>query len=371
MMQSQSGSGKTMAFLLSALQKIDPANPQCQAIILLNTRELTRQTADVFDYLTEMMDSATRNICLPDKEPEYVSQFYIGTPVQVENVMGMAVSMKQLDLSKIKILVIDEADQILESNQNNSHLDAVRRIKQMMPSTAQTVLVSATRPDKMVSMEKSLLKEGYSKILIQQDEIPKSITQLYIKMHRKNRLGVIIKIMKELQKGDVTGGFGQAVVFVNRREEAQTVQSFMVQNGVPTGLLMGNIDLEYRDKVIDDFRDFNIRVLVTTDVMARGIDILKINFVINYELPKDENNHIAMRTYIHRVGRCGRFGLLGLALSFVDDYEENEFTANCKKAHVGVEKWDEKYTEQVINKIKDNEQLNKKERIKLHREDED
>ncbi|ELP86894.1 ATP-dependent RNA helicase dbp5, putative [Entamoeba invadens IP1] len=380
-MQSQSGSGKTMAFLLSALQKIDYTTPQCQVVIILNTRELTRQTADVFDLLTEQIETATRLICLPGYEiQDTCAQFYIGTALSVQKAMMQGMEEQKFNPNDVKFFIVDEADAILDDTPMDATTmtpyTCLKNIKQILPTTVQTILVSATHPQNMARLEKYFVKSDHATILINQDEVPKSIRQLFVVSPLNQRAQNLLEVVKVLSRVNPSQnsvdvlemGVGQAIIFVNRKEEAVMLCQFLNTNGIPSGILMSG-DNTMRDDMIDAFRGFKIRYLITTDVIARGIDILTVNFVVNFSIPVSyPTKCFDVTTYIHRVGRTGRIGMKGIALSFLDPSQKKEFVDKTRQNMFEVDEFSMSLVDQIPKFLLANEQHNKEIRDKYGEE---
>ena len=280
-MQSKSGSGKTAAFLISTLQSIDLSYQGCQVIILLNTRELVRQTADVFDSLTKFV-KATRKMCLSGYEDKPLeAMYYIGTPGEVRYYLRTAQREGKFKPEKVKFLVIDEADSMLHGDvESNSVLGQIWDVKRYLQPKIQTILVSATHPPEMARIESTIVSSTYSKILVKEKKVvPSEICQFYMRTDtmEKKKPEIVLDIYNSLPD------IGQTIVFVNTKIEANELNDYLNEHNVPSSILMAG-DNEKRDNIIDDFKDLKIRFLITTNVLARGIDVLPVNFVINFVL---------------------------------------------------------------------------------------
>ncbi|KAL7712847.1 ATP-dependent RNA helicase [Entamoeba marina] len=385
-MQSQSGSGKTMAFLIPLLQMFDLNVETCQGLVLLHTRELARQTADAFDQISGFMGEATRLLCLPDIFGETKKKFFIGTVKSVLTTLQKAIQANNIDLTKIKYLVIDEADVLLDdSDKNNptSVFNLLMAIRKMLPSTIQTILISATFPKTMETHINSFVKPNHCTIRVNEDKtVPTTIRQLYIPINKAQKNDAIVKVIRQLgliaakqqlsetvnQPGD--DKMSQALIFTNTKEDAENVCGYLNQNGIPTGLFMAFEDKSLRDNIFDKFREGEIQIIVCTNVMARGIDILTVNFVINYELPITHDTHVFdVSTYIHRAGRTGRIGFKGLCLSFVEERQQKTFENECKLKGSIVDKFDMDYVGQISHYLEENEKHNKELRKTMRLDD--
>ena len=363
LMQSQSGSGKTLAFLLSALHSIDRNYQGCQAIVISHTRELTNQTAQVFDNITADIDDFTRSIVLPGIVCDDDVQFFFGTAVSIVNKIKMLLPMGLFDPMRVKYLIIDEADAVLVDNfgQPSQVLNAAWAIKSLVPH-AQTVLVSATMPPSFSTIVPRFLKPNHSEIIIEKNFIPVEIAQIYMNVPLDLRPQIVLDIIKEYNKLCYEGknmGFGQALIFVSLKQHGIMMDQYLKSQGLTSTLLMSDIGKNERDEVVQEFLQKRIRFLITTDVIARGFDNVLINFVVNFTLPKNADSSINFETYTHRIGRTGRIGFKGLALSFVDQYEKQMLIDGSIKRGFTVTEMKVNEIHLVMDKMEENEEKNR------------
>eukprot|EP01134_Creolimax_fragrantissima_P004697 CFRG4697T1 len=315
--QSQSGTGKTAAFVLGMLCRVDH-NKQCaQAICLSPTRELARQTAEVLQTMAKYTPVkcliAVPGVELPPRGSKVSEQIIIGTP---GTIMSM-IRGKNVDTRQIIVLVFDEADDMWQRGFRD---DSVR-IKKSLTKDHQTLLFSATYPPDVRKFVEHSLRGANEVRLKKKDLTLDGITQYWIDCRTpEERYSILADIY-----GAVS--LGQVIIFCDQTKTAQTLSDKMTADGHSVSVLYsgsrerGNyMTAQDRDRVIDDFRDSKTKVLITTNVLARGIDIDQVNVVINYDIPVVHHTGKAdTDTYLHRIGRTGRFGRKGLSINFCYD----------------------------------------------------
>jgi translation initiation factor 4A len=320
-LQSHSGTGKTCTFLTGMLQVLQFEEKSPQALILANTKELIDQIQDVLCGLSRYCD-ITHTVCTGGDlgnryvDDEIQEQVIIGTPGRVCDMIHRRI----LPADRLKLLIIDEADEVLSSGFRKQ----VKNIIRSLSKDCQIVLVSATIPDEMSQLVTNILRPDYVSILVDDGELQlKGISQYYIPLDESDKMEVLLDIYRNLS-------IGQGVIYCNKKDKADELKMFLDEQGYPSGILHGNLLPSERKKVINDFRRGMMRVLITTDVMARGVDIQQISLVINYDMPK------YVQTYIHRIGRSGRYGRKGVAINFVTRRERNILTAIERKYNVQI-----------------------------------
>ncbi|KAJ3482595.1 hypothetical protein NLG97_g7528 [Lecanicillium saksenae] len=338
--QSQSGTGKTAAFVTAILSRVDFSQPDVpQALALAPSRELARQIEGVITaigrFITNLKVAAAIPGALPRGEPVR-SAVIIGTPGTVMDI----IRRKQLDASTLKVLVLDEADNMLDQQGLG---DQCMRVKGMLPKEIQTLLFSATFPDKVNSYATKFAPNAHSLKLQRSELTVKGISQMFIDCPDDNtKYDVLCKLY-----GLMT--IGQSVIFVKTRDSANEIQRRMVADGHKVSALHAAFDGAERDDLLTKFRTGENKVLITTNVLARGIDVSSVSMVINYDIPMKGRNDEEpdYETYLHRIGRTGRFGRVGVSISFV--YDKKSFDALSKIAeqfgidlvHLDTEDWDE------------------------------
>ncbi|EGV60036.1 RNA helicase required for poly(A+) mRNA export [Yamadazyma tenuis] len=307
--QSQSGTGKTAAFSLTMLSRVDVNLKAPQCVCLSPTRELARQTLDVIETMGKFTGITTQLI-VPEstKLGERIDgQILVGTPGVMVNLLK---KRGVLDLKNVKVFVLDEADNMLDGQ---GLTDQSVRIKKMVPKTCQLVLFSATFPDQVRQFAERFVPNANTLSLKQEELNVDAIKQLYMDCKDDNQK---FEMLLELY-GLLT--IASSIIFVARKATANQLYSKMKKEGHKISVLHSDLDNSERDRLIDDFREGRSKVLITTNVLARGIDIASVSMVVNYDLPTDKDGKPDPSTYLHRIGRTGRFGRTGVSISFVHD----------------------------------------------------
>lgn len=306
--QAQSGTGKTGAFSIGSLCRIDPALKKTQVLVLVPTRELAQQIENVVKTLGTFMGITVYSVTggTPMREDlkalEKGAQFVVGTPGRIYDLM----SRKALARENIKVLVMDEADQMLEDR----FKEQVVCILQLgFPSDTQICLFSATMPIDVVEFADKLLRNPV-RILVPPEAVTlDGIKQFHVKLDREEfKYDVLCDLYQHLN-------INQALIYVNKRPRAEWLAEKMNSQGFPLSFIHGEMDVEERRKRMSDFRKGTVRIMISTDLLARGIDVQQVSLVINYELPTQREN------YIHRIGRSGRFGRKGCAINLLSPEE--------------------------------------------------
>lgn len=307
--QSQSGTGKTAAFSLAMLKRVDPTVPGVQAVCLAPTRELARQILDVIQAMGQF--TATTS-ALAGREAQsgqraeapLTAAIVVGTPGTILDLERR----RQLDLSRVRIFVLDEADVMLD--RQGLGVQSLR-VKGLCPPHVQTVLFSATFTPQVVEFAHTIAPNANSFTLKVDELTIDSIKQYYIDCAGlQGKLDMLSAIYGLLT-------VSQSIIFVATREAADQVQHHMEREGHVTAVLHGGMLPGERDAVIDAFRSGRSKVLISTNVLARGIDVLQVSLVINFDLPMTVDRMGDPETYLHRIGRTGRFGRSGVAINFV------------------------------------------------------
>lgn len=318
--QAHNGSGKTACFVLSMLSRVDDTKPATQALCVVPTRELARQIQDIVSMLGKYTAATSRlAISYTDAERQAARQnrdrsgritehIVIGTPGKVVDLL----KKRELDASNIKIFVLDEADQMVSQQ---SMGDQTVRIKKQLPRNVQVLLFSATYADDVKRLAEKVAPNS-NQITVQRETLSLDKVQQYFIAAESSdaRFEIITDIYDLLQ-------LGQTVVFVQTRKDAQVLTQKLRNGGHTVSVLTGGeMTADERDRVIDEFRQQITRVLVTTNVLSRGVDVPAITAVINYDLPYDQLRHkVDPEVYLHRIGRTGRFGRRGVAINLVYD----------------------------------------------------
>ncbi|PPQ95750.1 hypothetical protein CVT26_015876 [Gymnopilus dilepis] len=328
--QSQSGTGKTAAFVLTMLSRVDYNLHKPQALCLAPSRELARQIMSVVTTMGKYTNVQTEYAIkenLPRDATNITAQIIIGTP----GTMMDLIRRKVLDVSNVKVFVLDEADNMLDQDGLG---DQTLRVKNLLPRNKpyQIILFSATFPDHVRAFA-SKFAPNANKIELQKEELSvDNIKQFYMDCrNEEHKYDILVSLYQLLT-------IGQSIIFCQHRHTADRISQRMTAEGHKVASLHGAKDAAERDAIIDRFREGRDKVLITTNVIARGIDILQVNMVVNYDLPlmnerirgADEKPDI--ETYIHRIGRTGRFGRRGISINFVHDKKTWQQMEQIEKA---------------------------------------
>ncbi|KAF9563032.1 RNA helicase required for poly(A+) mRNA export [Mortierella alpina] len=314
--QAESGTGKTASFSLAVLTRLNRDDPSAQALILAPTRELVKQIVGVITELAKFTSATITAIVRQEPGgtfPEKIDgQIIVGTPGSV----GDMIKRKKLRVSGIKTLVLDEADYMLDLQGLREH---TLKIQRYLPRSIQLVLFSATWDYRIMQFTDQFVSGPRNHIRLPVDKLTvKTIKQFYIDCEdEEDRFEMLVALYSIMT-------ISQSIIFVERRDTADKIARRMRDRHHMVSYLHGYLDPNERDDIIADFRSMKSKVLITTNVLARGIDISTVNLVINYDLPRtrDPNNYRLVSdpiTYLHRIGRTGRFGRRGVCVNFIHD----------------------------------------------------
>ena len=304
--QAKTGSGKTAAFGLGLLDKINPKFFGTQAMVLCPTRELADQVAKELRTLARCIPNI-KLITLCGGTPlrpqadslEHGAHIVVGTPGRIQDHL----SRETLDLSSLDTLVLDEADRMLDMG----FYDEIMHIVKNAPKDRQTLLFSATYPDSIKKMCRSIQRDAVE-IKIDAEHQSDVITQLFFETNNYQRKDTLLAMLEHYAPKNT-------VVFCHTKIQCNEIVQFLQEKNIDAVVLHGDLDQKDRDQVFVKFSNNSCSVLVATDVAARGLDIKSLEAVINYELPHDPE------IYVHRIGRTGRAGETGLALSVYTEVE--------------------------------------------------
>lgn len=299
--RAKNGTGKTASFLIPALEKCDDTLSHIQSLILVPTRELALQTAQVCKELAKHMNTqimtSTGGTSLKDDILRLFNPVHIlvGTPGRVLDLTEKGVA----DLSKCKMLVLDEADKLLSPE----FQVIVEKLLVHFPAERQILLFSATFPVTVKDFKDKYLPKPYEVNLM--DELTlKGVTQYYAFVEEKQKVHCMNTLFSRLQ-------INQAIIFCNSVNRVELLAKKITELGYSCFYIHAKMRQEHRNRVFHDFRQGSCRCLVSSDLFTRGIDIQAVNVVINFDFPKSSE------TYLHRIGRSGRFGHLGLAINLI------------------------------------------------------
>ncbi|KAJ3191561.1 translation initiation factor eIF4A [Irineochytrium annulatum] len=301
--QAQSGTGKTATFSISVLQKLDMSKKATQALILAPTRELAQQIQKVVVALGDYMNIECHacvggtNVRDSMRTLEAGPHVVVGTPGRVYDMINRGA----LRVEDMKLFVLDEADEML----SRGFTEQIYNVFQLLPPATQVVLLSATMPADVLEVTKRFMRDPV-RILVKRDELTlEGIKQFYIAVEKEEwKLDTLSDLYE-------TVTITQAVIFCNTRRKVEWLTEQMKNRDFTVSAMHGEMDQQEREKIMQAFRTGSSRVLITTDLLARGIDVQQVSLVINYDLPSNKEN------YIHRIGRGGRFGRKGVAINFV------------------------------------------------------
>ena len=303
--QAQSGTGKTATFSIAILQRIDPNLKAVQALVLAPTRELAQQIQNVVVALGDYMNIQ----CHACSGGTYVredmarlgdgAQVVVGTPGRVYDMINRGA----FRTDKLKMFCLDEADEML----SRGFKDQMYEVFQLLPQDTQVVLLSATMPEDVLAVTKKFMRDPV-RILVKRDELTlEGIKQFYIGVEKEEWKFETLTDLYE------TVTITQAVIFCNTRRKVDWLTEQLHSQEFTVSAMHGDMDQQQREVIMREFRSGSSRVLITTDLLARGIDVQQVSLVINYDMPANREN------YIHRIGRGGRFGRKGVAINFVTE----------------------------------------------------
>ncbi|MEP0201673.1 MAG: ATP-dependent RNA helicase DbpA [Halioglobus sp.] len=304
--QAKTGSGKTAAFALSLLTKLNPRDFGTQALILCPTRELAAQVADEIRRLARYQQNI-KVVTLCGGQAigpqigslEHGAHIVVGTPGRITDHLRK----ETLALDRVNTLVLDEADRMLEMG----FVDDITAIIQSTPQQRQTMLFSATYPDDIEKLS-ARFQRSPERVTVQSQEMQSNIEEKFFICSQRSRLDSLLKLLLHFRPSS-------SVIFCNTKQLVREVTQHLEEHHVVARALHGDMEQRDRDQVLMQFRQQSCSVLVATDVAARGLDIDDLPAVINFELPRNSD------TYVHRIGRTGRAGKLGLALSLFMESE--------------------------------------------------
>ena len=307
--QAQSGTGKTGTFVIGSLARMDVTVKKPQVLVLVHVRELAQQIEKVAKALGSFMNLQV--LCAVGGNPirddirqlEGGAQFIVGTPGRVFDLVNRNV----LDRSEIRVLIMDEADQMLE---DLFYKQVMCILEKGFPEKTRVALFSATMPEQVVEVANKILNHPV-RVLIKPAAVRlEGIQQFFVPLDREDhKFECICDLYKNLN-------ISQAVIFCNKRQKAEMLADKMTAQGYPVTCLHGELEKPERTRRMKQFIEGSTRVMVATDIIARGIDVQQISLVINYELPTNREN------YVHRIGRAGRFGRKGTTINMLLPEEE-------------------------------------------------
>ncbi len=306
--QAQTGTGKTAAFGIPLVEKLDPTRDEVQAIVLTPTRELAMQVHDQIAKIAKYR--GFRTVCVYGGQPivkQFVKldpppQIVVGTPGRVLDHMGRGT----LKLDKVRIVVLDEADEMLDIG----FAPDMERILRTTPRGRQTTLFSATMPPFIQRMINRYMRDPqWVQVQPEMATVPE-IRQVYYEVAARDKGRALKALLEEW------GELPRALVFCRMQGSVDRLATDLQRSGYPVEGIHGGMTQAVRTKVMQDFRSGKVKALVSTNVAARGLDIPDVTHVVSFDAPQNAEE------YIHRIGRTGRMGRSGLAITFVSDIED-------------------------------------------------
>ena len=327
MARAQTGSGKSASFVLPILEllakrkaKDNYKKPRIRVLVLTPTRELTLQIAQDFDTFSEHFTKPVKTVSLigGNQIGEQLFDIQQGCDILVAT-SGRFIdilSKKQTNLEYIEFLVLDEADKMLDLG----FAQELQAILEAIPKQRQNLLFSATYPQKMLQIAKRITSNPIE-VATQETQTVESITQRVIQVNLENRAPLLRHLIKEIK-------LKQVLVFMANKRATDNIAMKFKKHGLNAQSFHGDLDQEERNATLDAFKRKDIQILFTTDLVSRGLDIDDIDCVINFDLPRSPAD------YIHRIGRTGRAGKSGLAISFIDYDSEEHFKLIEKRSEI-------------------------------------
>jgi superfamily II DNA/RNA helicase len=317
-LQSQSGTGKTATYLLGVLNRLCPEDKVCQGLIITPTRELASQVFDVAENLSKYTEykiaKCTGGTDVSQNRNDLkVCAVVVGT---IGRIFHM-ITEKKINVHKLKFIVLDEADELLDDGVS----DKLDNIFEKMPVGIQVVLISATMSINVFNASKKLMHDPIKVLLKNTEVIIDLISQFYLDVETEElKFDTLMDLYNLVSTS-------QAIIFCNTIRKVEWLEQNLKQNNFTITVIHSNMTQTERDNTVKDFRDGKTRLLLTTDLLSRGIDIPQVNMVINYDLPPNKE------TYVHRIGRCGRFDKKGVAITMVKMTDPTDVKTFNKMKH--------------------------------------
>lgn len=302
--QAQSGTGKTGAFTISTIQRIDETLNEIQGLILAPTRELAIQIHSVASTMGTFVENLScslliggRSIDLDVKELENGPQIVVGTPGRVHDL----IRRRKINTKTIKLMVLDEADEML----SNGFKEQIYNIFQLLGSSVQIALFSATLPTEIQTITEKFMRDPIQ-ILVKTESVTlEGIQQYYVAIENDTQK---YETLKDLFQSI---SVNQCIIYCNSINRVTDLYEALVKDNFPVCCIHSGMEKEERMNAYKDFTNGASRVLISTNLTARGIDVQQVSTVINFDIPKD------IHTYIHRIGRSGRWGRKGMGINFI------------------------------------------------------
>jgi len=323
--QAQTGTGKTAAFGLPLLQYLDSANEEVQAIVLTPTRELCIQVTQALRSYAEHLDIEIVAVFGGAPIRSQQSQLRSGAHVVVATVGRMMdlMSRRSLVLTAARYVVLDEADEMLDLG----FIEDVEKILRMCPSGRQTALFSATMPPPIQKLAEGYMYDPTTISITPETLTVDKIQQAYVEVPAKEKAARLVELLKTEEPE-------QAIIFTRTKIGATKLERTLKDKGLDVKALHGDLSQGVRDGVMISFKDHRVKLLVATDIAARGLDVDHVTHVINYDVPNSSE------TYVHRIGRTGRVGRTGRAITFVTPDQKDEIARIERDVKTKIGEWE-------------------------------
>ncbi|MFL5898869.1 MAG: DEAD/DEAH box helicase [Solirubrobacterales bacterium] len=323
--QAQTGTGKTAAFGLPLLQYLDPANQEVQAIVMTPTRELCIQVTQALRAYAEHLDIEIVAVFGGAPIRSQQSQLRSGAHVVVATVGRMMdlMSRRSLVLTAARYVVLDEADEMLDLG----FIEDVEKILRMCPSGRQTALFSATMPPPIQKLAEGYMYDPTTISITPEELTVDAIQQAYVEVPAKEKGARLIELLRTEEPE-------QAIIFTRTKIGASKLEKLLKDKGLDVKALHGDLSQGVRDGVMISFKDHRVKLLVATDIAARGLDVDHVTHVINYDVPNSSE------TYVHRIGRTGRVGRTGRAITFVTPDQRDEIARIERDVSTTIGEWE-------------------------------
>jgi len=317
--QAQTGTGKTAAFAIPVLERVDPGLKRPQALVVVPTRELAVQVTREFGGLGKYRHAHEVAIyggvsyTPQERALQRGATIVVGTPGRLLD----HIERGTLDLSALGVVILDEADRLLDMG----FAPEVRRLLRRCPTERQTALFSATLAREVKDLAFTFTKDPVQIAIQPENQNIDTIEQIYVEVLDVDKVRVLEELLKKYE-------IDQVLIFRHTKRGVDKLVETLKRRGHNVAALHGDLTQRERERTLDEFRDGTLPMLVATNVAARGLHIEDISHVVNYDLPEDPE------TFTHRVGRTGRAGKLGVAVTFVGEWDFDEFENLRKKSRV-------------------------------------
>ncbi|HZW83543.1 MAG TPA: DEAD/DEAH box helicase [Candidatus Deferrimicrobium sp.] len=316
--QSETGSGKTLAYLLPIIQKVDPSKREVQAMVLTPTHELAIQVLRQIESLTQNSKAAVSataiignvNITRQIEKLKEKPHILVGSSGRILEL----IQKKKINMQTIKTIVLDEADRLLDDN----NVVTVKAVLKSALKDTQLLLFSASLPQSTLQQASELLRNPELVRVTERITVATNISHMYFATEQRDKFEVLRKLIGLVNPT-------RALIFINRSSDIEWTVEKLKFHGLDAEGIHGSSEKSDRKKIMDDFRSGKLRLLVASDLAARGLDIKEVSHIFNLDFPEDPQN------YLHRVGRTGRAGLNGVAISLTTP-REVELLEKAEKA---------------------------------------